>query len=689
MSISRQSPYPTRRAGLPAALAALALLLATSLPASATSLPAPPVPPGANGTITSCTGASCGPAHGPANDLWDGVSMLSSRQGSTICPAGWDVWRFYGSTASPGVVSAWTASRIAVTDTNNCNPNTTPTRGVSLVPNPMDAGVKVPTLDPAAIEHPTVTLAQLAARLGPLGSIATAVGPEYPAISPDICTATSAKPTTWGLPVYRMNYGAGTRYACSPATISGQSNYTSGVPFASSSSSCASLQVADQSSVKQIFNEMWQHFANPNGAIQPSQADYQWAMDYFTSPSASDPGYTWWLTNASSPVRGNFAFADLMMNINPAVTNASLPVIGAPRTLTQAQQSALWAATWKTIYQNYNLSVPACSSIYQLLPQATPANPAPATPLVGECIMPIAVAAQKWQVTTVSPNGNSKSGDILTVHTTNGGPRYAPKALSGLPAGYTSPDAAALATYKAIIKKEVASRSTKSPYWVDAPYRFLNGSYVATSAPASSHAGAEAAAASALCVPGVAAVVAPSPTTSGASLTLTLSPQVFQAEGTVAPGTIAVGIGSFTCAGCSPNGAPAVTAPSTVTVTMSVTGTKDYSAFRLYDNATAVRPACSATGECTFSFAASTTLAHQFIFYNATSPTQVVHVQVLSASATYDAVTSATCTDGTRMIDGEPVFGCWYPTQRLAVQSVTLPAAVDDTVVSSTVVPGQ
>ena len=242
---------------------------------------------GGGGANYTCNGGNPSPA-GPNGGYdwpfplctynpWNPQSVVGNLG---LCPTGWDVYHFYGNSANPGAVQAWTVTRAAVH--NSCDPRTAVAATV-FSPTPIDSSNNA--ADPA-----------IAPLLGQNGS-------EF--------TRQSGPGGDLGNPVY--------------TTFDG--NYTSGGNYFGAGANCASLQTNNTADVVAIF----QGLATNPSTVAPAAA--QWAHNFMLSSDPSAPGYVSWLWAAGN----NAPAANMEMNLNRA---ASIPNVWTPDASTWAALAA-------------------------------------------------------------------------------------------------------------------------------------------------------------------------------------------------------------------------------------------------------------------------------------------------------------------------------------------------------------
>jgi len=577
----------------------------------------------------------------------DGIAQVLTKG---LCPTGWDVWRFYGSSADPSKVISYTTSRITITNYNNCKSTVAQGSAYASIPNPADATGTMPSKSPG------------------INSLAMYAGLEYPCSTG--CSASnpyvSTLPSSINHAVYRVNNNI------DPATGKPYPSGTTGGTYTTydtfqHSGSCSSLQVNNVAQVRDIFTTL----ANGGSTTtQLSPAILQWAANYWSGLDPASPGFTWWLTSPQSPARGNVNYADYMMNLNPSLTAADLGInpLSPPQYPTPK--------IWQQLASHFGSGLPTCSSSYQFLTIPKAGDPEPAEPIMGVCIIPIERAAQPFAITGLSKTQytyvkNRAVGDYLSTYLATGANRYFPytgKSITSNPKSTNlgqftldkfnsnaSWEASAHIAWRNIIANEVSSRANApmSAFGVGGPY--LDGLPTAFPAAGTTNRTAAVAAASnqSLCVDAkdpvpTSKVTPPTTTTTPPTTTPTspvntsaqiwINPQILDAGGTVSGGvqTIPVHAKQIPCPACVATPRLVSYQLSSVTFGVRFHGTLNYGhvltsnashQWAEYFNADSAQAPFADSGgysilETHTYTSLPQTIDYHFVFYTATSPAQ-------------------------------------------------------------------
>jgi hypothetical protein len=284
-------------------------------------------------------------------DRWPTQAVHFQTASTTICPTGFDVWRFYGTTNDAGTSYGSLGMTVSHVDIVNSTCNGAAPNVDVIVPNPADTSTSAtpPSVFAATSSNPKLAR-EYPYYTGPSGTVGYGGTVYYSVLG---------NPTT-----YKDFKVSGTTCSNIYASFQAQAN-------------------ADVTGSNGVFATVLLS-PNPANWVKP-YSPYQNFVKNFVANNATDaanPGYMGWL----ALLKNRYSLADDLMNLNPNLGPASLPAlfthVGStytPRTDPMNPSSsdfdtstADWITTWTNLRAAYAASnVPACASPYQYLHPST------------------------------------------------------------------------------------------------------------------------------------------------------------------------------------------------------------------------------------------------------------------------------------------------------------------------------
>ena len=471
---------------------------------------------------------------------WDIWNNHQAQGGLTWCPAGFDQWNFYSSSNTPGASTFYTVSRIRVK--NDCAPGvasagratapsyTDSTAGAGLAAGARAAsGIMVtPSNIAGGYEFPQPTVH---VNVNRKCSVAAAIyGTANPVKYQSYCGQrtylSNVKP-------YKSTYVADATFA--QATVPGTGT---------TASSCQALENSNA--------------INPQSSPYPSSNAYVAFNDMNNSSLDPDPT----MASATSAVRDsgywriaemfwanytadlassgqNYAYADRVNNVNPAVGASTLGLSGQTVTAATFKGNVVTDGTkptslvWPALANYFGNNVPPCSSYAQFMPDtpATGGLAASAIPYLGTCIIPIQRQAHVWYSSTANMYEANYTNPLTSQYAA---PAGGPGLTGGVAGPLSNPPAG---TWRGMIESEVAHRA--STYY-RIGVKFTNTAKMGAFAAANAH-----------CAPATAAGLALPVDATTNTQTAVLGAPTFKAAGEQLPQLATIATGAWSCTNCN------------------------------------------------------------------------------------------------------------------------------------------